>query len=281
MKCFHKKLDWEELREKNRVLNIDIFIPVRLDSKRLPKKHFLKINGIPIIKILIDRLQNSNKIRHIIVCTTNEKSDDPLVDYLKKIGIKYYRGNNTDILERMLNAAKKFDTDIIIDVEGDKIFTDSIFVDKIVDEMINSDLDFIIGSDSSNSFNPANHLVHGFIPAGFKTSVLENIVKLKNTANTETGYKEFFLLSTHIKKKFLVLKMGKAISKKVRLTIDYNEDYILAKKIFKELSIFSNYKDIIKLLEKTPDLLKITMNSIKEWENNYQKNIGDFSLKNK
>ena len=65
-------------------MNIDIFIPARLDSSRLPKKHLKKINNIPAIELLVNRLQKVKGFRNIIVCTTNKKSDDELVEFLIK-----------------------------------------------------------------------------------------------------------------------------------------------------------------------------------------------------
>ena len=63
-------------------MNTDIFIPVRLDSSRLPKKHLKKINNIPIIELLVQRLKKVKNVRNIIVCTTNLSSDDKLVNLL-------------------------------------------------------------------------------------------------------------------------------------------------------------------------------------------------------
>lgn len=147
-------------------MNIDVFIPARLDSKRLPKKHLKKIGENTLIEILINRIKKAKKVRKIIVCTTNKKSDDEFVDFLKKKNILYYRGNEKDILKRFLGASEKFGTDIIIDVEGDKLYTEPKFIDKIISEIKNND--FIIGNDSLQTFNPNNHLIHGIIPTGLK-----------------------------------------------------------------------------------------------------------------
>ena len=68
-------------------MNVDIFIPARLDSKRLSKKHLMEINGEPLIKILVKRLQKSELIRNVIVCTTDQKTDDELVEFLEKENI--------------------------------------------------------------------------------------------------------------------------------------------------------------------------------------------------
>ena len=79
-------------------MNVDVFIPIRLDSARLANKHLLKINGKPLLKYLIERLKKSKKIRNIIVCTTNTKHDDLLIEFLKIEGVTYFRGDKNNIL---------------------------------------------------------------------------------------------------------------------------------------------------------------------------------------
>jgi len=74
-------------------LNADIFIPVRLHSKRLPAKHLRLINGEPALLKLIRRLKRCKKTRKIVVCTTTKSYDDKLVHFLEKESILYYRGS--------------------------------------------------------------------------------------------------------------------------------------------------------------------------------------------
>ena len=118
----------------------DIFIPVTLGSKRLHQKHLKEIDGKPLLKYLIERLESCKKIRNIVICTTNSKTDDQLVSFLQKENILVFRGSDLDILTRFLDAAKYFGTEIIIDVEGDKIYTDPKYVDLIVNSLQNSDV---------------------------------------------------------------------------------------------------------------------------------------------
>jgi len=70
--------------------NSHIFIPVRLSSQRLPAKHLKQVNGEIILLKLIKRLKKCQKISKIIVCTTTDNSDDPLIEILEKESILYY-----------------------------------------------------------------------------------------------------------------------------------------------------------------------------------------------
>ena len=247
-------------------MNIDIFIPARLESKRLPKKHLEKINEITLIEHLVNRLKKVKKIRKIIVCTTNKNADNQLVDFLIQKEILYFRGSEKNILQRFIDAAEEFNTDIIIDIEGDKLYTEPKFVDDIISEIENNDYDFIIGNDSSDIFNP-NYFFHGIIPTGVKVSALKKIHLLENI---ETGYKEIFINSSNINKKFYVFNSKLEIPSELRLTIDYPEDITFAKEIFKYLDEDYTYQDIVNLIKDKPQLLNIIENINSKWLTNYK-----------
>ena len=250
-------------------MNYDIFIPVRLQSSRLPNKAMISLNGKPIIKYLIDRLQHTKKIRKIVVCTTTHESDNKLVEFLKKEKILIFRGSEKDILARFLDAAKQFGTDLIVAVDGDDIYSDPSYVDKIVTEFEQTNADYI-------------HLVEtpvGFLPLGIKTSALEKICKLKKTDNTETGYGRFFTennlldvraLNPHLKIKF---------PEKLRLSLDYKEDLDVTREIFGTLGNDFHIEDVLKLLKEKPELLKIISNLEEKWNEHWNKNLSDASIK--
>ena len=252
--------------------NIDIFILARLDSKRLPKKQLKKIGKEYLLKILVDRLKKSKRIRNIVVCTTSRKIDDSLVNFLKKKKILFFRGSEKDVLDRMLKAAKQFETDVIIDVEGDKIYTDPKLVDLVANEFSDKKTQFVIGSRDKRTFDPTDHFIHGIFPTGFQTKILEKLCEIKKTKNTETGYKEMFFSEKICRKKYLSLPKKNKIPEKIRLTLDYPEDYELAKKIFSNLGKEFHYKDIIQLYSKNPEIFDITKEISKKWEANYKKN---------
>jgi len=252
-------------------MNIDIFIPVRLDSTRLPKKHLQLINGKPVLQNLIERMSVCKEIRHVIVCCTTDSTDDELVDFLKSKKIKFFRGNKKDIIQRFLDAAKKFDTDIIIDVEGDKIYTDPAYVDQIATKLKLNDLDFIIANDSKSIFNASDHFIHGIAPSGFTKPCLEKICTSKMTNDTETGYHEFFIKFPNINSEFLVIETNDFLNK-IRLTLDYPEDLKLAEEIFGTLEPNFSKEELIKLFKENPHLLTITENVDKKWIQNYQEN---------
>ena len=57
----------------------------------------------------------------------------------------------------------------------------------------------------------------------------------------------------------------------IRLTLDYQEDYDLIQHIVASCGPFATTDDIIKLINKNPDLLKINSFRHKEWKLNQDK----------
>jgi len=249
-------------------MNIDVFVLARLGSSRLPKKHFKNIGNKLVIDHLLHRIKKAKKIRKIIVCTTKLKSDDELVDYLKKRDVEVFRGNNKDVIKRIQDAAEYYKTDVIIDVEGDKIYTDPKYIDFIANKFQKSQIEYITGNDSLTKFNPS-HGIHGIIPGGFHINAIKKMYKLKKVKNTETGYREFFLRD-EFNVEYIIPEFIDRFPKKIRLFLDYQEDLDMARKIFGEIGNDFDTITLLKFLEKKPKILKIIEPVIELWQKNYE-----------
>ena len=77
-------------------------IEARLNSTRLPKKHFYKIGNKYVIQVLIDRLKKIKNISKIIISTTNNKIDKKLVELAKKNRIGFFCGSEDNFLQRVI-----------------------------------------------------------------------------------------------------------------------------------------------------------------------------------
>ena len=249
-------------------MNIDIFVLARLGSSRLPKKHFKKIGDELVIDHLIHRIKKAKKIRKIVVCTTQLESDNELVNYLKKKNIEVFRGSNKDVIKRIRDAAEFHNTDVIIDVEGDKIYTDSEYIDIIADKFEKSQIEYVTGNDSLTKFNPS-HGIHGIIPAGFHVSAIEKMYKLKNIDSTETGYREIFLRD-EFNVEYIIPKDINRFPKEIRLFLDYQEDLDMARKVFEQIGNDFDLNSLLELFEKKSELMKIIEPVIELWKKNYQ-----------
>ena len=123
-------------------MKIVAIVQARMGSSRLPGKVMMKIQGIPMIEILLKRLSSSKLINQIIVATTEEEDDHTLYEYLINSGYKCEKGNTNNVLERYLNVAEKYEADVIVRITGDCPLIDPSLVDKVIKEFIEKKVDY-------------------------------------------------------------------------------------------------------------------------------------------
>ena len=82
-------------------------VQARTSSKRFKNKVLFPIYGKPLIEHVIFRIKKSLLIKNIIVATSNNKEDDKLVNFLKKIKIKFYRGDLNNVALRLVMEGLK------------------------------------------------------------------------------------------------------------------------------------------------------------------------------
>ena len=87
---------------------IAILLAARSGSKRLPNKHFLKINSnLSVIDVCILRLKKAKLVNKIFLCTTKNTKDNKFLKIIKSHNIKLFRGSTDNVSERLINCAKK------------------------------------------------------------------------------------------------------------------------------------------------------------------------------
>ena len=111
----------------------------RYNSSRLPGKILKEINGKPILTYIIERLRCVNKIDDIVVATSDEATDQPIVDFCIKEGIKYYRGSLLNVADRFLRCSIENGFDYSIRVNGDNMFLDHRVVSEMIDIVLKYD----------------------------------------------------------------------------------------------------------------------------------------------
>ena len=103
-------------------MNNIIILQARLNSKRLPKKVLMEINGHPLIVIAARRVKMSEA--SLLVVIPKSKSNDELAKKLELFKISYFR-KEKNVLKRFINATKNFQNDAnIIRLTSDNIFPD-------------------------------------------------------------------------------------------------------------------------------------------------------------
>jgi len=108
-------------------------IQARMGSTRLPGKVMCDIDGVPLIGRLIERLRLARHLDQLVLATSTNAANDPLVDYVAGLGISTWRGSETDVLERFIEAARAHSAEVVVRITGDCPLVDPALVDQVVE----------------------------------------------------------------------------------------------------------------------------------------------------
>jgi spore coat polysaccharide biosynthesis protein SpsF len=115
----------------------------RMTSTRLPGKILMPVMGRPLLEYHIRRLQQVGEIDNLIVATTINADDDPVVTLCDELGVTIYRGPEHDVLSRFLGAGEMVDSEVIVRVTADCPLIDPRLVGQLIDFYTsNSDVDY-------------------------------------------------------------------------------------------------------------------------------------------
>jgi spore coat polysaccharide biosynthesis protein SpsF len=103
-----------------------------MTSSRLPGKPMMEVCGHPILGHLVDRLKAVESIDVIVLATTTNHTDDVMADYASSIGIEVFRGDENDVMGRVVNAGKSVDADVIVEITGDCPIIDPEIIEQAI-----------------------------------------------------------------------------------------------------------------------------------------------------
>jgi spore coat polysaccharide biosynthesis protein SpsF len=214
---------------------INATIEVRMTSSRLPGKVMLPASGLSMLEILIKRISCSKYIDNIIVATTVNQQDDPIIRYCQTNEIKYFRGSEENVLERVYNAGKLFGTDTLVQITGDCPLIDF----KLVDEMIEIFQRNYPKTRFVSNTGPEISMPWGFDVNVFKLHELSEILADSPTEEDKEHVSfRFYDQRNNFKYSPIFHKYHGARKRpELRVTLDYLEDYELIKAIIEDFGI--------------------------------------------
>lgn len=235
---------------KNR---IGIIVQARMTSTRLPGKVIMPVLGKPLLEYLIERLQQVRRATDIIIATTINDTDQPIVDLVKSLGVKIFRGSEEDVLSRYFGAAKENGLDVVVRITSDCPLIDPNIVDDVIDV-------YVKNADSCDYVS--NCLARTF-PRGMDTEVFPfSLLERAYWEATEQSYREH--VTPYIyenNQEFRLLNVAyQHDESRHRWTVDTPEDFRLIKNILETIyptNHMFKMKDVLDLMNTHQDWFEI------------------------
>lgn len=199
-----------------------------MTSTRLPGKILKPILGKPALELMLERVRRA-RLDTVVVATTVNKTDDPVVALAEKLGYGVFRGSEQDVLGRITGAARAFGAEVLVELTSDCIAMDPAAVDQCVDSFLAGGADYV-----------ANVLERSY-PVGMDTQVFS--IKALEEADRlakDPDEREHVGLHTYRRPQQYRLRNVKApagsVAPELHLTLDTAEDYAMLTALFEGLS---------------------------------------------
>ncbi len=230
-------------------------IQARCGSTRLPSKVLKDLCGKTVLERMIDRVKKSKHIDELIVATTMNTEDLPIIRLVSGLNIRVFAGSSNDVLDRFYQAAKLVQPEYVVRLTSDCPVFDFKLLDEAIEELspITDDLRML-----SETFPDGLDLEI------LRYSVLEDMWR-KAVLQSEREHVTLYI-KNHIDNynvQDFVCKLGNLHDQ--RWTIDEPEDLQFIKALYKYFAPKWDFtmKEIYELLLVRPDIEEINKGFIR------------------
>jgi spore coat polysaccharide biosynthesis protein SpsF len=231
------------------------FITVRTSSTRLPNKCMLPLGDETVISHVVKRAISYGI--EPIICTSTDKSDDILEEISKELGVKCFRGSLVNKLKRWLDCAEHFNVNSFHTIDADDPLFDGKEMIASLDLLRSKDCDVVCPTESSSAGGAS---VGYSLTTAIIKKALENL-----DPDTDTEMMWYYLEKVS-QVKMEILPEASNANIKVRLTLDYEEDYWLLVSIIRILGSNPDRNKVRQLFLNNPDLAKVNLFRNDEWK---------------
>jgi spore coat polysaccharide biosynthesis protein SpsF len=228
-----------------------LIILARQGSSRLPGKALADVVGKPMIAHIIERARKADGIDDVIVATTGNPEDEPLLAAARAAGAQAFAGSTEDVLDRTYQAARAFNASAVVHIGGDCPFADPQIVERALTIYFAQRLDYV-----------SNTLVQTF-PSGMDVQVFSRsaLARSWEEARMPTDRRHLSSYIHRHREKFHVQTFENGVNlAAMRWTLDYPEDLAFVREVYRHLyregEIF-HQRDILRLLEERPEITAI------------------------
>ncbi len=210
----------------------------------------LPLCGKSVLQVMLERLEKWHD--NIIIATTDDGSEAPVIDLCKSLDIAYFQGSTEDVLGRYYLAATKFGANedtAIVRLTSDCPLIDCDLVTEAISTYLNHDFDAV-------SLGPHSGFPRGLDTAVFSYKLLQTThEKATSTPDREhvtLGMSKFNSYSSY------VISAMEDLSH-YRLTLDEPDDYTAIQAIYQQFNNNLNfsYSELLETLKNHPHLADI------------------------
>jgi spore coat polysaccharide biosynthesis protein SpsF len=243
--------------EKEQMSSLPVIglVTVRTSSSRLPGKCLLPFGESTVLDHIIRRAIAFGI--DPVVCTSTDPSDDEIERIALAQGVKCFRGSLQNKLKRWSDCAAHLDLQAFHTVDADDPFFDGDEIKRSMRLLAEGGYDMVCPTESSSG---------GGASVGFSlTADLVNRASEELAEDTDTEMVWYYLEKVP-GLRCTTLPDERSIQQDLRLTLDYQEDYLLLESVRRIVGNLAPRAEIDQLFQRNPDLYRINWFRNMEWK---------------
>lgn len=237
-------------------------IQARMTSTRFPGKILMDLAGQPMLAQQLGRLRPCQMLDELVIATTANATDDPVVKLARHEGIRYYRGSEEDVLSRYVGAAREASAEIVIRLTADCPLIDAEVVDLVVSELVSH----------TESCDYAGNVLQRTYPRGLDVEAfsLRALEECDRQAKSPSSREHVTLVIRQEKPELFRCRsvVDSEDNSDLRWTVDTQTDLDLVRAIYKGLDLprtRRTYRDTVSFVRSHPELMAMN-NGIETWD---------------
>ena len=240
-------------------------IQARCGSSRLPGKVLMDLCGKSVLQRMIERVQRSKYVDEVMVVTSIESENLPLIKLCTELGVRVGVGSENDVLDRYYQTAKLIKPQFIIRLTADCPCIDPELIDEAIDQMNDVDYMGMISQTFADGLD-IQIISYDALEKSWKEAI--HSFEREHVTQYVIRHPEIFKIQD--------FKSKDGYFGDYRWTVDEPEDYEVVHQIFKFFieekgtDIFG-YKDILCFMDEHPEVKKI--NSMFKRDEGLEKSI--------
>ena len=230
-------------------------LQARMSSSRLPGKVLLPVLDRPMIGRQLERLRRARLIDGLVVATSTDPADDPLVAFLDDEGVPVLRGPLDDVLARFALVIEEYEPQTVVRLTADCPLASPTVIDTVIEEFQARGIDYV-----SNTLRPT-------WPDGLDVEVVRAPVLLW-AAKTLTDPPEREHVTLGIYRRPDRFKVGNVVNSEelsdLRWTVDNADDLAFVREVYARLYPSNpqfETADVLALVRAEPQLNRTTMDA--------------------
>jgi spore coat polysaccharide biosynthesis protein SpsF len=235
-------------------VSVAVVVQARMTSTRLPGKVLMDLGGRPLLERQVERLARCREADEIVIaCTTND-ADDGLVDLARRLGLRWFRGSEDDVLSRYVGAAREAGADMVVRVTSDCPLIDPDETDRVIAAL----------RQRRATCDYASNIQERVLPRGLDTEALwRDVLERAGRMATSASAREHVTPFIHRERRELFVVhgvRGEVEAPDLRWTVDQPEDLAMVRALWDAAGLGERYlgaAELVAFVREHPEIAAI------------------------